>query len=292
MTAPRSSSPSRRDVLAAAAALVASGALAATGRALAAPAVDPARLAEAMRVSEQAHTALMEVPGLVMHGAERIAMLVYPGFTALDLVGPQYFFASLMGAKVDLVAKTLEPVKTDTGFAVLPTATFADVAPGPTVLFVPGGTQGTIDAMADDATVDFLAATAKGAAYVTSVCTGSLLLGMAGLLEGKRATGHWVTRDLLARFGAIPEDRRVVQDGNIVTGAGVSAGLDFALTLVKTLRGMPYAQALALQAEYAPEPPLPPGTMATTPPAIAEPMRLMFSPLVVKAESLAPARRG
>jgi putative intracellular protease/amidase len=271
---------------------VASGALAATGRALAAPAVDPARLAEAMRVSEQAHTALMEVPGLVMHGAERIAMLVYPGFTALDLVGPQYFFASLMGAKVDLVAKTLEPVKTDTGFAVLPTATFADVAPGPTVLFVPGGTQGTIDAMADDATVDFLAATAKGAAYVTSVCTGSLLLGMAGLLEGKRATGHWVTRDLLARFGAIPEDRRVVQDGNIVTGAGVSAGLDFALTLVKTLRGMPYAQALALQAEYAPEPPLPPGTMATTPPAIAEPMRLMFSPLVVKAESLAPARRG
>lgn len=283
--------PSRRDILAAAAALLASGALAAPGRAQAAAAT-PGALAEAMRVSEAAHERLMEVPGLIMHGSERIAMLAYPGFTALDLVGPQYFFASMMGAKIDLVAKTMAPVKTDTGFAILPTATFADVAPGPTVLFVPGGTQGTIDAMADDATVDFLAATAKGAAFVTSVCTGSLLLGMAGLLTGRRATGHWVTRDLLARFGAVPDDRRVVRDGNVVTGAGVSAGLDFALTIVTTLRGKPYAQALALQAEYAPEPPLPPGTVATTPPEIAEPMRLMFTPLVVKAEALAPSRRG
>lgn len=234
-----------------------------------------------------AHEELTAIEGMKMIGDETIAMLLYPGFTALDLIGPQYMFASLMGAKVLLVAKTLEPVVSDTGVGVVPTATFETCPKDLTVLFLPGGGQGTVHAMRDPETVAFIADRGARAKYVTSVCTGSLLLGKAGLLRGKRATSHWAAREVLADFGARPVGERVVADGNVITGAGVTAGLDFALSLVATLRGRGYAEALALQAEYAPAPPFATGTPETSRPEILGPMKGMFSPLVEAMRSAA-----
>lgn len=241
--------------------------------------------------SAKAHDDLMAIPGMKMHGDEQVAMLLYPGFTALDLVGPHYFFACMMGATVHLVT-TGTPhaaVSSDLGLAIQPTATFDSVPRNLDLLFVPGGTTGTIAAMEDKRVTGWLADRGAPAKLVTSVCTGSMLLGKAGLLKGKRATSHWVTRPLLPRVGATPVDARVVSDGNVVTGAGVSAGLDFALAIVARLRGAPYAQALMLQAEYHPEPPLAGGTLATTPSAIATAMDDMFA--AVK-EGFSTAARG
>ena len=198
-------------------------------------------------------------PGWV--GNEQIVMLLYPGFTALDVFGPHHMFVLLMGAKVHLVAKTSEPVLTDTGIAVKPTMTFAECPDKPTVFFVPGGTGGTLDAANDKETRDFV--TSKGAKsdFITSVCTGSVLLGAGGLLKGYKATSHWITRDLLSEFGATPVDERVVVDRNRITGAGVTAGLDFALKLVKVLRTEQYAEAVQLFAEYDPQPPIDKGSV-------------------------------
>lgn len=255
--------------------------LAAMPRLLAADSGKPAS-AEA-----QAHDEMTSIEGMKMVGDETIAMLLYPGFTALDLVGPQYMFASLMGAKVLLVAKTLEPVTSDTGIAIVPTATFATCPADLTVVFVPGGGPGTVRAMGNAETVAFVADRGGRAKYVTSVCTGSLVLGKAGLLHGKRATSHWAAREVLADLGARPVAERVVADGNVITGAGVTAGLDFALSLVATLRGRAYAEALALQAEYAPAPPFQTGTPETSRPEILAPMKAMFSPLVEQMRSAA-----
>lgn len=243
-------------------------------------------------LANKAHADLAGVPGLTMYGKERIAMLLYPGFTALDVVGPHYFFACMMGGRVDLVTPgaDLAPVASDLGLAIAPTARLEDIAPGLDILFVPGGTGGTVAAMRSAQIRDFVVRQARMARYVTSVCTGSMLLAACGLLTGKRATSHWVTRPLLAEFGAIPVEARVVTDGRIVTGAGVSAGMDFALAIVGALRGAPYAQMLMLQAEYRPEPPFPGGTPATTDPAIAEPMALMFSSLTESIRQIARAQ--
>ncbi len=243
--------------------------------------------------SARAHEKLAAIPGLAMHGDEEVAMLLYPGFTALDLVGPHYFFACMMGAKVHLVTNqaTLDPVRSDLGLAIAPTMRLGEAPRDLAVIFAPGGTSGTLAAMEDEATIAFLRDRARRAKFVTSVCTGSLLLGKAGLLAGKRATAHWVVRDTLREFGAIPVAARVVTDGNVVTGAGVSAGLDFALALVAKLRGQRYAETLMLQAEYAPEPPFPGGALQTTDPAIASAMTEMFAPLQVQAASLASAAR-
>lgn len=232
-----------------------------------------------------AHAKLMSVPGLVMHGHEQVAMLIYPGFTALDLVGPHYFFASMMGASVQLVttAPDLAPVASDLGLAIQPTVTLDKAFEAPTVLFVPGGTAGTLTAAADPKVRQFVRDRAAKAKCVTSVCTGALVLGAAGLLRGRRATTHWVAHETLRHFGATPVDARVVTDGALVTGAGVSAGLDLGLALVTQLRGRPYAEALMLQAEYHPQPPFAGGTPTTTPPAIAGPMRGMFAPFVEQA---------
>ena len=235
-----------------------------------------------------AHLRLMAVPGMNMHGHETVAMLLYPGFTALDLVGPHYFFASMMGAKVHLVTTQddLSPVVSDLGLAIAPTMTLRDCPEDLTVVFVPGGTAGTLAAASDQKVLTFLRDRARRARAVTSVCTGSLVLGAAGLLKGRKATAHWVVRNTLDHFGATPVDQRVVIDGNLVTGAGVSAGLDFALAVVEILRGRPYAEALMLQAEYSPEPPFKGGTLASTDPAIGGPLRDMFSTLVARARAL------
>ncbi len=225
-----------------------------------------------------------------MNGDEQIAMLLYPGFTALDLVGPYHFLAGMMGARVHLVSTSadLAPVPSDMGLAIAPTVTFADCPTDLTILFTPGGTDGTIAAARDPKTVAFIRDRASRADYVTSVCTGALILGAAGVLKGKRATSHWSVRPLLGQFGAMPVDARVVQDGNLITGAGVSAGLDFGLSVVSELRGQPYAAASMLTAEYHPEPPFTGGTLATTPAAVAEPMAAMFDGFVAEAKSLRP----
>lgn len=240
--------------------------------------ISPA-LAAARKESEAAHRDLMNIDGVKMHGNEKIAMLLYPGFTALDLVGPHFFFACMMGAKVDLVTTqdNLDPVASDLQLAIAPTAKLADISGPLDILFVPGGTAGTADVMADTRSIQWVAEQARSARYITSVCTGSMILGKAGLLKGKRATSHWAAHAVLPDFGAIAVDERVVTDGNLITGAGISAGLDFGLSIVAALRGAKYAEALRLQAEYAPEPPVNGGSLSEADPAIADAMDGMFA---------------
>lgn len=235
--------------------------------------------------------AMNRVLGAGLWGQEEIAMLLYPKFTALDLVGPHYFFACLFGAKVHLVTteKDLSPVMSDLGLAISPTITMASAPKNLDVLFIPGGTEGTMNVMRRADTMDWVKDRASRAKHITSVCTGSMVLAKAGLLMGKRATSHWVARAALADFGAIPVDERVVRDGNVLTGAGVSSGLDFAIALTEMLRGKPYAQALMLQAEYAPQPPFPGGTLASTPPDVGKMVDDMFAPLATQFKALAKA---
>lgn len=191
-----------------------------------------------------------------------VAFLLFPDVTQLDLTGPAQVLSRLgEGARVDLVAATRDPVPTDAGFAILPTATFAEV-PAADILCVPGG-MGVDRVMADDAAMDWVRKVGGDAAWVTSVCTGSLILGAAGLLRGHRATSHWAWRHLLPLFGADPVAARVVEDRNRMTGGGVTAGIDFALTLVARLRGEAHARAIQLAFEYDPAPPFDAGSPET-----------------------------
>ena len=195
-----------------------------------------------------------------------IGILVFPGVQQLDLTGPYEVFASLPGAKVHLVWKDRSAITSATGLVLGPTMTFGE-CPALDVLCVPGG--GGINALLQDAVVlDFLRAQAKRARYVTSVCTGSLVLGAAGLLKGRKATTHWFSHDFLARFGAIPVHGRVVRDGNLITAGGVTAGIDFGLAVVAELVGRAEAEAIQLGLEYAPEPPFAAGTPEEAPAAV------------------------
>lgn len=189
-----------------------------------------------------------------------IAILLYPHCTALDLVGPQHMFSALMGARMHFVAKSADVVVTDTGLPIQPTRTFADCPDDLLILCVPGGATGTLAAMQDEATLAFVRDRGSRATYVTSVCTGSLILGAAGLLQGYRATSHWLTIDLLPNFGATPVRERVVHDRNRITGGGVTAGIDFGLSIVKALCDLDYAKGVQLLAEYDPAPPLDAGS--------------------------------
>lgn len=193
------------------------------------------------------------------------------------------------GAKVHLVTTEpdLAPVASDLGLAIAPTIQMADVPSKLDILFVPGGTQGTLGIMRRADTMRWIAYRGKRARYVTSVCTGSMPLAKAGLLQGKRATAHWAARPALEAYGVIPVNQRVVVDGNVVTGAGVSAGLDYAIALVEMLRGRAYAEVLVLQAEYAPEPPICAGQVDQASPAVAEMMQSMFAPLEAEFRALA-----
>ncbi|MBY5529332.1 DJ-1/PfpI family protein [Rhizobium leguminosarum] len=189
----------------------------------------------------------------------KVIALIYPGMILLDLAGPLTCFNMLM-ADIHLVSKTMDPVKTDTGVTVAPTTTLADCPDEADVLFVPGGLGGTTEMMEDAEVVGFLRSRGAKAKFVTSVCTGSLLLGAAGLLKGKRATSHWYTRDLLPLFGATPVEARVVEDGDVITGAAVTAGIDFGLTLAARLRGEDTAKFIQLLIEYDPHPPFDAGS--------------------------------
>ena len=215
-----------------------------------------------------------------------IIMILYPGFTALDLIGPQYFFGSLMGAKVHLAAKNLEPVRTDTGVSIVPTIKFQDCPKSCDVLFVPGACQGMLDAIADKETMDLVRSRGATARYVTSVCTGSIILGAAGLLDGYKATSHWVTRPLLHHFGAVETNQRVVIDRNRITAAGVSAGLDLGLHLTLKLRDEFYAHTMQLLAEYAPAPPFNYGTPDRFKKEELELIEGMFAGFVKKTDAL------
>ncbi len=223
-------------------------------------------------------------------GQEQIGMLLYPGFTALDLVGPQYMLASLMGATVHHVAASMAPVLSDTKLSFMPSITLADCPRELDILFIPGGGQGTLAAMQDAQLLAFVADRGQRAKWVTSVCTGSLVLAAAGLLKGYRATSHWVARDLLAHAGATPVEARVVRDRNRLTGAGVSAGLDMGLTLVELLRDRFYAECVQLLAEYAPEPPLQAGTPRTAPPEATAMMRSMFTEFLASSQGVLSKR--
>jgi cyclohexyl-isocyanide hydratase len=218
---------------------------------------------------------------------EQIAMLIYPGMTALDLIGPQQAFGYMMGAKVDLVWKTLDPIVTDTNVKITPTATFQDLNGSVDLLFVPGGGKGTVALMTDAPVIDFLAEKGKTARWVTSVCSGSLVLGAAGLLKGYRATSHWSVRNILTTLGAELAPGRYVEDRNRITAGGVTAGIDFGLFLAGKLRGEDYGRALELMLEYDPHPPFHSGTPASAPANVTKTITQMYAPLNQAAESAA-----
>jgi cyclohexyl-isocyanide hydratase len=215
--------------------------------------------------------------------ARRIGMLIFPRLTQLDMTGPYEVLARLPDTAVDLVARMRDPVTTDRGMQIVPTTTYADCAPLDVVM-VPGG-PGQQDLMEDEEALGFLRRQAATAKYVTSVCTGSLVLGAAGLLKGKRATCHWAAIDHLALLGAIPVRERVVIDGNIVTGAGVASGIDFALSLAAILESEPVAREIQLQIEYDPVPPFNSGSPKTA-------AREMVEKLKARGAQLYEARRA
>jgi len=204
-----------------------------------------------------------------------IGILVFPGVQQLDLTGPYEVFASLPDTKVHLIWKDRAPITSATGLVLGPTMTFGE-CPKLDVICVPGG--GGVNALLEDAeTLAFLRAQAKQARYVTSVCTGSLVLGAAGLLKGRKATTHWYAHDFLERFGAIPVHGRVVRDGNLITAGGVTAGIDFGLAVVAELVGQAQAEAIQLGLEYAPAPPFNAGTPDEAPAAIVAAVRERLS---------------
>lgn len=204
-----------------------------------------------------------------------IAFLLFPNVTQLDLTGPAQVLSRLGRARLDLVWKTLDPVPTDAGFSIVPTATFADV-PAADILCVPGGI-GINDVIADDEALDWVRRVGEGATWVTSVCTGSLILGAAGLLKGYRAGCHWGQIEQLRLFGAEPVSERTVVDRNRVTGGGVTAGIDFAFTLTKLLRGEDHARLVQLSLEYNPAPPVDAGSPERAGPALVAAYRHRIS---------------
>lgn len=188
----------------------------------------------------------------------RSGMLVFPNLTQLDLTGPYEVLARLPGAETLLLWKTLDPVRSEHGLTILPMATLASCPPLDLVL-VPGG-AGINPLLEDPEVLGFLRRVAAEARYVVGVCTGSLVLGAAGLLRGRRAATHWMSRDLLRPFGAEPVAERVVVDGKVITGGGVTAGIDVALTVAAEIAGRAVAEAIQLGIEYDPAPPFASGS--------------------------------
>jgi transcriptional regulator GlxA family with amidase domain len=197
-----------------------------------------------------------------------IAIPLYDRFTALDAVGPYEVLWRVPGARVRWVGAEARSYATDRGLRLVADATFDDV-PAPDVLVVPGGT-GTRDALADERLVEWIRAADATSTWTTSVCTGALLLGAAGLLRGLRATTHWAYLDALAEFGAEVTSERVVEQGKVITSAGVSSGIDMALALAAKIAGDDVAQAIQLRIEYDPQPPFDAGSTAKAPAHVRE----------------------
>ncbi len=204
-----------------------------------------------------------------------IGFLIFPKVTQLDFTGPLQVLSRVPGAKTHLVAKNNEPVASDTVLTIAPTTTFAD-CPQLDVICVPGG-FGTDALLNDEETLAFLRKQAKAARYVTSVCTGSLVLAAAGLLDGFRATTHWSAMGYLGQLGATPEKTRVCTDRNRITGGGVTAGIDFGLTLAEKLSDRTSAQMIQLMLEYNPAPPFNSGSPDTAPAEVLEAMKARYA---------------
>lgn len=198
--------------------------------------------------------------------ALKIGMLVFPDIMQLDMTGPHEVFTKLPDTEVLLVWKTQDPVKAAGGMRFLPDVTYQS-CPQLDLICVPGG-AGMNALLNDEETLSFIRKQAETARYVTSVCTGSLVLGAAGLLKGKRAACHWMSRDMLTAFGAIPDASRVVVDGRFISGGGVTAGIDFGLTVVAEIFGEDQARAIQLGIEYAPQPPFDAGSPETAGPQV------------------------
>ncbi|WP_084738077.1 DJ-1/PfpI family protein [Cystobacter ferrugineus] len=222
----------------------------------------------------------------------RIAMLIYPGMTAQDMIGPQLLFSSLGNVDVHLVWKTREAVVSDTGVSILPTATLQECPRNLDILFVGGGLSGTWALMNDLEILGFLEDRGHRARYVTSVCTGSLVLGAAGLLRGYEAASYWAVRNLLPLLGARPVARRIVEDRNRITGGGVTAGLDFGLYLSARLRGETFARMQQLSIEYDPQPPFQAGSPESAGEAItAQVLEILAPELEAGRQAALEARR-
>jgi len=218
-----------------------------------------------------------------------IVILVYPGMFLQDLVGPLTVFESLLNRDIHLVWKDTNPIKNQQKsiIPVTPDVSFEDCPKQCDVLFVPGGVSGTFAVMEDPEVLAFLKQQANSAKYVTSVCTGSLILGAAGLLEGYRATSHWLTIDSLTELGAEPVKERVVEDRNRITGAGVMAGVDLALAIAAKLRSQLYAESIQLYLEYDPQPPFDAGSPDKAPKEAVAFLETMFASIKDSANSVA-----
>ncbi|HMS38787.1 MAG TPA: DJ-1/PfpI family protein, partial [Pyrinomonadaceae bacterium] len=192
-----------------------------------------------------------------------IGMIAYPGMFLQDLVGPLTVFEALMNRDIHIIWKEKKEVATGSLIKIIPNTTFAETPKDLDVLFLPGGVPGTLDLMKDKETLDFIVEKEKTTKFMTSVCTGSLILGAAGLLKGYKATSHWATLNVLKEFGAIPTEARIVEDRKIITSGGVTAGIDFGLSIAAKLRNKTYAEAIQLYIEYNPQPPFNSGSPAT-----------------------------
>lgn len=217
-----------------------------------------------------------------------IGMVMYPGFTLLDLAGPQTAFG--LNGTTHLIWKNMDPVPTDMGISLNPTRTFANAPENLDVLFVPGG-FGTVDAMQDPEIIEYLARAGKTARYVTSVCTGSVILGMAGLLDGYRAATHWGFYEPLEALGATPSHDRVCIDRNRISGGGVTAGVDFGLKVIAEINGVRAAEITQLALEYDPQPPFNAGHPRTAKPEIVASVEAMMAHMIPPGVALAAAYR-
>lgn len=216
-----------------------------------------------------------------------IGMIAYPGMFLQDLVGPLTVFEALMNRDIHILWKDKNSVKAGSLIPITPTTTFAECPKGLDVLFLPGGTPGTLDMMKDKESLDFIAEKGKTAKFITSVCTGSLILGTAGLLQGYKATSHWATLDVLKEFGAIPTEARIVEDRNRITGGGVTVGIDFGLAIAAKLRNQTYAEGIQLYIEYNPQPPFNAGSPKTASKEVNTFIGGMLSPIAEQARKIA-----
>src|SRR5262245_2849987 len=221
----------------------------------------------------------------------QIGLLIFPKITQLDMTGPYEAFARIPGVKVHLIWKRIEPITSDVGMPLLPTMTLRECPPLD-VICIPGG-PGQVDLMDDEEIIAFVRRQGLQARYVTSVCTGALVLGAAGLLDGYDATTHWASIDNLAHFGATPVNTRVCVDRNRITGGGITAGLDFATYLASVLADRETAERIQLFLEYTPEPPFTAGSPDTAPKEVVEKLSAAIAPMLTrrKEATLRAAKR-
>lgn len=206
--------------------------------------------------------------------AINIVFVVFDDVTQLDFTGPAQCLARMPGAQVFVAAEGAAPIRTDSGFSIVPSVTYAN-CPQADVLCVPGG-RGVSAAIRHEATIDFVRSQASRARWVTAVCTGAFILGAARLLRGKRATTHWAYTHLLPVVGAVHEPRRVVKDGTVITAGGITSGIDFGLSLVSEIGGRRAAQTIQLAMEYNPAPPFDSGTPDTAPAELVAQLRSRY----------------